>query len=567
MAPPLDPRLLKRATATRAFLVAVALTGIANAGCIIVQAWLIAHAVSGVFGSRSTVFAGPLPSLGAYIGVLGAVFTVRAGLSWLSSWLAHRASASVKSQLRTDLMTARLANPRDASTTSSTLIYLATQGLDALDGYFAKYLPQLVMAAFIPLLILAVIVGQDTESAIIIAITLPLIPLFMALIGIATREQVDRRLKYQTRLANHFTDLVTGLPTLQVFGRARGQLTGLKHVEQRSRIETMKTLRLAFLSGGVLELLATLSVALVAVTVGFRVVDGALDLTTALFVLVLAPEAYLPVRMVGVHFHDSADGAAAADSVFRVIEAVEAPPAAPLAPPALMTSEIVFDHVCVHYPGADRPSLEDLSFTMRPGDVLALTGPSGGGKSTALNVLMGFVQPTSGSVRVGGIDLRDLDLAAWRRQIAWVDQNPGMLRGTIGSNVAIGYPQAAQSQLREVLDRTGGQDLALDRPLADDGEGLSAGERRRVALARALLRIELDEAGLLVLDEPTAGLDQATEAQAVAAVRETGVGAIVISHREALLRLADEMVAVGVHRGLESSTVSSHQEAGNGHRE
>ncbi len=545
MAPPLDPRLLKRATATRAFLVAVALTGIANAGCIIAQAWLIAYAVSGVFASHSTVFEGPLPSLSAYIGLLALVFTIRAGLSWLSSWLAHRASASVKSQLRTDLMAARLANPRDTSTTSSTLIYLATQGLDNLDGYFAKYLPQLVMAAFIPVLVLVVILGQDIQAALIVAITLPLIPLFMALIGVATRDQVNRRLKYQTKLANHFTDLVTGLPTLQVFGRARAQLTGLKLVEQGSRIETMKTLRLAFVSGGVLELLATLSVALVAVSVGFRVVAGDLDLTTALFVLVLAPEAYLPVRLVGVHFHDSADGAAAANSVFRVIDAVAAPPAVPMAPPPPKTSEIVFDNVSVHYPGADQASLSHLSFAVHPGEVVALVGRSGSGKSTALNALLGFVRPTSGAIRVGGIDLADIDLDAWRRQIAWVGQNPGMLRGTIGSNIAIGYPKATQSQLRSALDRAGGQDLALDRPLADDGEGLSAGERRRVALARALLRIEFGHAGLFVLDEPTAGLDQASEARVVAAVSASGVGAIVVSHRDALLKLADEMVPVG----------------------
>lgn len=548
MAPPLDPRLVKRATATRGFLVAVVLTGIANACCIIVQAWLIAHAVAGVFGSGSTVFPGPLPGFGAYLAALAAVFVVRAGLSWLNPWLAHRASASVKSQLRADLMAARLTNPLDASTPSSTLIHLATQGLDALDGYFSKYLPQLVMAAFIPLLILAVVAGQDGESALIIAVTLPLIPLFMALIGITTREQVNRRLKYQNRLANHFADLVSGLPTLQVFGRARSQLKGLRITEQRSRIETMKTLRIAFLSGGVLELLATLSVALVAVTVGFRVVAGDLDLTTALFILVLAPEAYLPVRLVGVHFHDSADGTAAADAVLRIIEAAETPQAQPVTPPAPGATEIVFDRVSVRYPGTDRASLDNLSFTMRPGDVLALVGRSGAGKSTALNVLMGFVRPTSGSVRVGDADLSGVDLDAWRRQIAWVGQNPGMLRGTIASNVLLGYPGATKAQIREALDRAGGEELALDRPIADDGEGLSAGERRRVALARALLRIEFGGAHLLVLDEPTAGLDQATEAQAVAAVRAAGVGVVVVSHREALLRLADEMVSVGGDR-------------------
>lgn len=544
MAGPLDKRLLQRATATRGFLVAVAVTGIINSGLIVVQAWLIAHAVAGVFDSGSVVFDGPLPNLGAYALALLAIFALRGGLSWANSWLAHRASAAVKSQLRTDIMAARLANPTGAGASSSALIHLVTGGLDALDGYFSKYLPQLVMAGFIPLLIVGVVLSQDWQSAAIIAATLPLIPLFMVLIGINTRDQVARRFKFQTRLANHFADLVAGLPTLQVFGRARGQSRGLAITEDASRSETMKTLRLAFLSGGVLELLATLSVALVAVSIGFRVVDPGMDLTTALFILVLAPEAYLPVRQVGVHFHDSADGTAAAEAAFELIEAGERTPGGTTPPPDLRTAEIVFDDVTVRYPGAARDSLTGLDATIRPGEVVALVGRSGGGKSTALAVLLGFVSPTAGSVRVGGVDLAEVDLGAWRAQLAYVAQEPGMLRGTIAANVALGYPEASREQLRDALDRAGGELLELDRPIADSGEGLSAGERRRVALARALLRIELGGARLLVLDEPTAGLDQATEAVAVAAVRASGAGAIVVSHRPALLQLADEMVPV-----------------------
>ena len=373
MAGALDKRLLQRATATRGFLVAVAATGVLNAGCIIAQAWLIAHAVAGVFDSGRLDFDGPLPGFASYVLAIIAIFVLRGGLSWLNSWLAHRASAAVKSTLRTELMTARLVRPNDTSTSSSALIHLATQGLDALDGYFAKYLPQLVMAAFIPLLMLAVVLGQDWVSAAIIAVTLPLIPLFMIMIGRHTQAQVRRRYQVQTRLANHFADLITGLPALQVFGRARAQLRGLRLTEDASRTETMKTLRIAFLSGGVLELLATLSVALVAVSVGFRVVDFQLDLTTALFILILAPEAYIPVRAVGVHFHDSADGTAAAEAAFGIIENSErSPVGGHVAPGDLAGVEIEFDQVGVRYPGADRASLEDLSCTIRPGEVLAL---------------------------------------------------------------------------------------------------------------------------------------------------------------------------------------------------
>ncbi|GAA2182364.1 hypothetical protein GCM10009785_21370 [Brooklawnia cerclae] len=545
MAPPLDKRLVQRATATRGFLVAVALTGIAGAVCVVAQAWLISRAVAGVFDTRSTDFPGPLPGLGAWAAAVLGVFAVRGVLSWLNAWLAHRASAAVKSQLRTDIMAARLARPADSSVSSSALITLVTQGLDALDGYFSKYLPQLVMAAFIPVLMVAVIAANDLQSAGIIAVTLPLIPLFMVLIGLQTRDQVRRRFRFQTRLANHFADLIAGLPTLQVFGRARAQLRGLRETEDTSRAETMKTLRITFLSSGVLELLSTLSVALVAVSVGFRVVDWDLDLATSLFILILAPEAYLPVRQVGVHFHDSADGTAAAEAAFALIEAGSSRPGGDQPPPDLSSAAIVFDQVSVTYPGADSPALDALSFTLRPGEALVLVGRSGGGKSTALAVLMGLVPPSVGRVRVGGVDLATIDMDAWRRQLAWVGQEPGLLRGTIADNVRLGFEGASDTQVRSALDRAGGSSLDAGRLVGDDGEGLSAGERRRVALARALVRIELGGARLLVLDEPTAGLDQATEAVAVAALRDAGVGALLVTHRPALLRIADEMIAVG----------------------
>ncbi|CEI31055.1 ABC transporter Fusion Protein [Propionibacterium freudenreichii] len=539
MAGPLDPRLVKRATATRGFLVAVALVGVATAFLVLAQARLISDAVAHVFDTHNT------DGVLAACGLLMAVFVARAGLNWLNQWLAHRASAAVKSQLRTDVMTARLARPTDASTPTGTLITLVTQGLDSLDGYFSKYLPQLMMAVGVPLVVGVAILTQDLESTIIIAITVPLIPLFMALIGMATQKQVDRRFAVETRLANHFADLVAGLPTLQVFGRARAQLVGLRRTEAAHRTETMKTLRLAFLSSFVLELLSTLSVALVAVSMGFRVVAGHFDLRTSLFVLILTPEVYLPIRQVGVHFHDSADGTAAADKAFELIEAAEATHIggdAPAPDPAAAT--ISFNDLSVHYPGTDRPALSGFSCRVRPGEVVVLRGTSGGGKSTALSVLMGFQPATSGQVRVGDQDLAEVNMADWRRHIAYVSQDPGMVNGTIADNVRMGHPDATDAQLRDALDRAGGRNLALDHVVADEGEGLSSGERRRVALARALLRIELGGARLLVLDEPTAGLDQSTEAIAIRAVRASGASALVVSHRPAVIAMADQVVDV-----------------------
>lgn len=543
MAAPLDKRLVQRAAATRIFLVAVVLTGIGTAILVIAQAWLIANAVGQSFDRRQQGIAGILPGLDKYAIGLLAVFALRAVLTWLNSWLGHRASAQVKSKLRRDVMAARMARPADASTPSATLITLVSEGLNALDGYFAKFLPQLAMAVIIPVLVGIVILIADWPSAIICILTLPLIPLFMALIGWRTEAQIKRRFKVQTRLANHFADLVAGLATLQVFGRAGAQSIGLKKSEDANRQETLKTLRVAFLSAGVLELLSTLSVALVAVTIGFRVVFGHVDLTTSLFVLVLAPEVFLPVRHVGTLFHDSSNGQAAAGAALDFIDAAKGL-ARQTPSPDLLEAKIVFDQVSLTYPQADNPSLNRLSLTINPGEVTALVGPSGGGKSTSLALLMGFVSPTEGTITVGGLDLASLDLASWRSQLAYVAQEPAMIAGTIADNVRIGYPGATTQQLRSALDRAGGGQLSLERRVGDDAEGLSSGERRRVALARALLRIELGGARLLVLDEPTAGLDQKTETQVISTLRDMGVGAIIVTHRDALLDIADHTVTV-----------------------
>ena len=400
MAAPLDKRLIQRATAVRFFLIAVAIIGIATSALVIVQAWLIARAVSGVFATKTIHFDGPFPHLIYYVIALLAIFVLRAILSWLTAVAAHRCSASVKSTLRTDICSAHLQNSSD-STSSATMIHLVTSGLDALDGYFERYLPQLVMAAFIPLMIVATIWIYDVRSALIIIATIPLIPIFMILIGLATQEAIDKRYRLLTRLSNHFADLIAGLPTLQVFGRARAQRQALMKAEDDFRSVTMKTLRMAFLSGGVLELLATLSVALVAVTIGFRVVAGELDLYTSLFILILAPEAYLPIRMVGVHFHDSANGSAAASAAFDLIEAAQSRPHGRCDADDLSCSRIVMDDVRVEArEGKDR--LQGCSLIIEPGQTVAIIGTTGAGKSTALSALKGFVTLDGGSITIAG---------------------------------------------------------------------------------------------------------------------------------------------------------------------
>ncbi len=560
---PIDPRLLRRASATRGFLAAMVLVGAVGALLTLGQAWFLSRALGGVF---ETGQAAPALQLAA---PLASIFTGRAVLAWLNQVLAQRASAAVKSQLRVDIMRARLARPLDTEASTGGLVTLVTQGLDALDGFYSKYLPQLVLAVVVPVIVGVAILTTDWVSTIIVAFTLPLIPIFMALVGWTTEARTKRRWALQTRLARHFADLVEGLPTLQVFGRARAQAEGLRRTEGAHRAETMATLRISFLSALVLEVLATISVALVAVATGFRVLFGQLDLTSALFVLILAPEVYLPVRQVGVHYHDSADGMAAAGAAFALIDGPDAAPATPAPTPsplasgfaspteekadATATPMVRVRELGHTYPGAEAAAVEDVSFDVHPGEFVVLTGPSGGGKTTVLNALIGFVRPSRGEILIDGRPLvqaqptgasAGVDVRGWRRRVAYVGQNPGMIAGSVLDNVRLGFPACSDADARLALDDAGAPDMALDQPVGDDGEGLSAGERRRVATARALLRIRLGGADLLLLDEPTAGLDADAEAALLRGLRGLGVAAVVVSHRPAVIAQADRVVEV-----------------------
>ena len=530
---PLDPRLLRRGRATLGYLIAGVAVGSATAVLTLVQASALARALGDIFATHT------LTVLQQVFWLLVAVFAGKAVLAWLNQWLAHRAAAAVKSRLRRDVLAARLADPVDPGSSTASLVTLLTQGLDALDGYYSKYLPQLVLAVTVPLIIGIAILTADFASAIVVALTLPLIPIFMALVGWTTEARTRKRWLVQTRLAGHFADLVAGLPTLQVFGRARAQAEGLRRSEDAHRGETMGTLRISFLSALVLELLSTLSVAIVAVGIGFRVVFDQVDLTTAFFVLILAPEVYLPVRQVGVHYHDAADGMAAAESAFAIIESAPTTPPRTASAPVPNAPRLSVDALSHTYPGAQAPALAPVGFDLHPGELLVVTGPSGCGKTTLLNALMGFIAPTAGRVLVDGTAL---DAASRRERIAWVGQTPGMISGTSADNVRRGDPDADDAAVRQALRQAGGGSLDPARGVGDDGEGLSAGERRRVAVARALLWVASGRADLLVLDEPTAGLDEGTETALLDAL--DGVTTLAVSHRPAVIARADRVLTL-----------------------
>jgi thiol reductant ABC exporter CydD subunit len=541
----LDRRLLAYARATRTFLLQSVGLGVLSALLIVAQAWLLADVVSRAFlGGRS------LEQLQTPLIILLLVVLARATVAWVAELAASRSSARAKSQLRAALLqrvaTLGLDNSREQRT--GELAVLATRGIDALDGYFSLYLPQLFLAVIAPVVVVVVVLWNDWISAAIIAFTIPLIPLFMALVGAATKERMDGQFRILERLAGHFLDVVAGLGTLKVFGRAKAQAAAIGEITERYRRAAIGTLRITFLSSLILELVAMISVALVAVEIGLRLMNGHLDLRTALFALILAPEAYLPLRQLGANYHASAEGMAAAEQVFAVLEAPEPVRGTRTDFPDPALTDIAVEGLRVSYPDRSEPALDGVSLTVGEGEVLALVGPSGCGKSTLLSVLLGLVTPELGSVRVGDVDLAELDLDAWRSRLAWVPQRPHLFKASIAQNVRLGRSGASTDEVWAAIESSGLADAVRERPdgldtvLGDRGAGLSAGERQRVALARAFLR----DTPLLLLDEPTANLDGETEREVVETIRQLAKGrtVVLVAHRPALINMADRVLSL-----------------------
>jgi thiol reductant ABC exporter CydD subunit len=543
---PADRRLLAAGRVAAAALAAAVALGLLSAGLAVAQAGLLARTIADAVEGGAGLAALAIP-----LALLAAVLIARAGLGWGAEVVAQRISGVVKSDLRRRLLARAVElGPRWASEArSGELVLLATRGLDALDGYFARYLPQVALAAIVPVAVVASLAAVDLVAALTVALTVPLIPVFMILVGRMSEARRRRRWAALARLAHRFLDVVAGLPTLRAYGRADAQVAILRRVTDAYRIETMGTLRVAFLSALVLELLATISVALVAVGVGLRLVAGELDLATGLFAIVLAPEAYLPLRRLGAEFHASEEGLTAARRAFAVLDAPGLPAGDLAEVPDLRGGRLVVAGVSVVQPGRDAAAPADASFEVRPGEVVAVVGPSGAGKSTLLAVLLGFIAPDEGRVALvaadgSAVDLAALDGGAWRRRVGWVPQVPFLFAGSVADNVRLAVPDADDGAVAGVLAAVGLGDLDPTTVLAERGAGLSSGQRRRIGVARALLR----GAPLLLLDEPTAGLDEAAEAAVLAAVRraaEQGAAVVLVAHRPAAAAMADRIVDVG----------------------
>lgn len=518
---PIDPRLLAASAPARRYMVVTAVMGFTTAVAIGFQALLIARMLAPVLAPTPLAEDG-LGALGALVPVqarelsiglplLAVVVAIRVALQWVQERLAHRAGVQVVADLRQAVVAhvATLGPRWAASGRGVAVTTMVTRGLNGLMPYFVRYLPQLMLAVSVTPLMVVVVWSLDWISGLIVVLTIPLVPMFMILIGLVTRERSQKHLEAMTRFGERTLDLIAGVPTLRGLGRERGPAARVRELGDAQRSATMGSLRVAFLSGMVLELLTTLAVAIVAVTSGFRLVEAGISIETALAVLILAPEVYLPLRAVGSHFHASADGMAAADAAFETL-AIEATPVGQVGGihARLAGATVVVEGLAVATPDGARLAPASLSFTAAPGTVTALVGPNGDGKSTALLAIAGLLAADGGRVSARAsdreYDLNECDPEAWTVQCAWVPQRP---------------------------------DLGLE------GRTLSLGQRQRRALERALAA----DRPVVLLDEPTAHLDGAARQAVAAQIRAAanrGAVVIVATHDEIVTAAADVTVEV-----------------------
>jgi thiol reductant ABC exporter CydD subunit len=526
---PLDPRLLKEVAPARWGVVTTAGLSAARAAVIVAQALLLARVLAGGFDGRLHIVA---------LTWLGISLLLRGVLAAVQDHVSRRVSVAVREQLRARLTrhVLRLGPAWLSGRTTGEIGTLLGPGVESLDGYFGQYLPQLVLSLAVPGAVLVALARTDWQSGVILGFCLPLLPLFLALVGMHTRAQTANQFRRLAQLGGHFLDVVVGLPTLRVFGRAQAQVPVLRRITDEHRHATTRMLRSAFLSAFVLELTATLSIAVLAVSVGFRLLSGELPLEAALAVLVLAPEAFLPLRAVGGAFHAAQDGAGAAEAALDVLAL---PVPEQRGRQRATGSGFALREVSV-VRGGRAPSLHGITLVVGEGEQVALLGPSGAGKSTVLDVVLGLVEVTSGVVELGGRDLREVDLEDWRAGIAWVPQRPTLFQGSVLDNIALARPGATRQQVRAAAREANAEEFidalprGFDTPLGELGSGLSVGQQRRIAVARAFLR----DAPRVLLDEPTADLDAVSEAAVAEALDRLCEGRTVLMathRREALL--------------------------------
>jgi thiol reductant ABC exporter CydD subunit len=540
----LDRRLLARARPIRVALGVDVALGLVATGLLITQAVIVGSLVATAFDG------GPAGQAAPWVPALAAVVAVRAVLSGATETIGRRAASGVMSELRLALVTSRLTGGTtrgsDDDAGSGELATAAVAGVDALEVYLARYLPQVVLSVMVPIAVLATALAVDPTSAAIMVGTLPVIPVFLWLVGSTAGARARERWAALARLSDHVLDVLRGLPTLRAYNRADAQAQSVAESGESYRRGAMQVLRLSFLSGAVLDLAATLATALVAVTVGVRLIGGGVTLRAGLVVLLLTPELYAPLRALGSLFHASTDGLAAAGRILDVLDTGSLPPGGGGDPGGWQRVELA--GVTVEHPDRGGAVLRDFDLELRRGEVVVLAGPSGAGKSTAAALLLGLRTPDAGGVLVDGRDLASLDLRAWHRQVGWLPQRPTMFRGTVRENIALGDPGASAERIAAAAELAGVVEIVAelrrgyDTEIGPGGRGLSAGEERRIALARALLK----EPALLVLDEPFAHLDPTSTQVVARAIARVAPGrtVLVIEHDARPLTLPHRTVTL-----------------------
>jgi ATP-binding cassette subfamily C protein CydD len=563
----LDRRLLRQVHAARAALALTIGLGFLGGILMVGQARILSRVVSGVFLSGETL-RDAQPLLLTFL----ALALVRAGLAWAGEVTAQQVASQVKTRLREQL-SARLlalgpAYARDER--SGELTNTLVEGVEALDAYLSQYLPQLALAALLPLTILIFVFPLDVLSGLVLLLTAPLIPLFMVLIGNTAAGLTRRQWTALSRMSAHFLDVLQGLTTLKLLGRSREQIQTIAQVSDRFRQTTLGVLRVAFLSALTLELVATVSTALVAVEVGLRLLYGRLAFEPALFVLLLAPEFYLPLRRLGASFHAGASGLAAAQRIFEILDDRRPTARAPQ-PTHQPTNQptnlsLHFQDVRYAYDGGARPALNGVSFRIAPGQTVGLIGPSGAGKSTVVQLLLRFIEPDRGTITVGGTPLQDLDRAAWRDRVAWVPQLPYLFHASVADNIRLARPGARQEQVVQAARQAHAHDFiqalpqGYDTVVGERGARLSGGQAQRIALARAFLK----DAPFLILDEATAHLDPDLQAAIQDAITRLlrGRTVLLIAHRLGSVYGADQILVMAGGQIVEAGSPAGLARAG-----
>ncbi|MCS7011094.1 MAG: thiol reductant ABC exporter subunit CydD, partial [Anaerolineales bacterium] len=553
----MNRRLLSFARKPVLWLLVTIFSGLLAGWLTIGQAWGFSQVVNAVFLEGATL-SDVRPLLFMLLILIGG----RALLAWLTEISAAAVAVRVKQDLRQRLFAKleALGPTFVRSERTGELVTAAVEGVEALDAYFSQYLPQLVITALVPLSVLLFVFPLDPLSGLVLLLTAPLIPLFMILIGKGAEVVTKRQYETLSQLSAHFLDSLQGLTTLKIFGRSKSHAASIAEAGERFRDVTLSVLRITFLSALALELLATISTAIVAVQVGLRLLYGFLDFERALFVLVLAPEFYLPLRMLGARFHAGMSGTSAARRIFEVLD-LPAPSPSTSEPTALFSGSfhsLAFRDVSFTYPGDTAPALDGVTFDLRAGEHLALVGPSGAGKSTLAALLLRFLEPQEGEILVDGRPLHQIPRDEWQALVAWVPQTPYLFHDTIAANLRIAKPDAGQEEL-EAAARAAHLDEFIhalpqgyETVIGEEGARLSGGQAQRLALARAFLK----NAPLVIFDEPTSNLDPQTEAALEESTRRLMQGrtVITIAHRLSTVYRADRILVLNEGKIVETGT-------------